>query len=143
MNYRSTDRLRRHGGFTLLELIVVITIIGILATLVVVNTQGVGPKARLAKANSDMDTIVRVAIGMYNETGHYPESIEEMVNATDENGMRLMMSLDEFPKDPWGNEYVYEIGDGGPIVTCLGSDGEIGGEKEAMDIQKPEATDGY
>jgi general secretion pathway protein G len=130
------------GGFTLLELIVVITIIGMLATLVVVNTRGVGPKARLTKATHDLQAILSAAEMIQTETGSYPESLEEMINPKDENGMALMGGLSEFPKDPWGNEYSYELVGGYPQVKCYGKDAVDGGEGEAADIIKPQDDSG-
>lgn len=129
---------RKKGGFTLLELIVVITIIGILASLVVVRTSGFGPRARRMKVESDLQNILKVAEAIYVETGRYPESIEAMINATDANGLPLSASLEDYPKDPWAGEYVYEIIDGSPSVTCLGADNEMGGEGENEDITKPD-----
>lgn len=134
---------RKRGGFTLLELIVVITIIGILASIVVVKTTGFGPRARRVKMESDMQTILDVAEAIYVETGRYPETIEDMINATDANGLPLSASLKEVPQDPWHNEYVYELVEGGPQVTCLGADNEIGGDGEDEDIIKPEQVDSF
>ncbi len=130
--------LRESQGFTLLELIVVITIIGLLSTLVVVSTKNIGPNARRTKIISDLETIQKVAMGIFTETGQWPESIEAMVDAKDSSGKGLMNALDKFPKDPWGHEYKLEIVDGQAKVTCLGVDNAEGGDNEAEDMVRPE-----
>ena len=124
-------------GFTLLELIVVITIIGLLGAMVVVNVRGAGPRARRTRVENDLKQIVNVAEMIFVETGNYPEEIAAMVNAKDENGQELAGSLREFPKDPWGHEYLYEIVDNHPVARCLGKDGTEGGEGENEDRQEP------
>jgi len=129
------------AGFTLLELIVVITIIGILASIVVVNTSGAGPKARKTKALADMKAIRDTATMLFTDQGSWPESIEEMVNAKNEDGTRAVASLERYPKDPWGNDYGYSIENGEAVVRCLGKDGAEGGEGEDTDIVYPESQD--
>lgn len=138
---KTSTGTQRRGGFTLLELIVVITIIGILSSIVVMSTRGAGPKARKTKAMADMRSIHSVAVALYNESGRWPESVEEMVNAKSEDGLPAIASLEKFPTDPWGNEYVYEVVDGQAVVRCLGNDGAEGGEGEAADMQIPEQED--
>ncbi len=134
---------RKRGGFTLLELIVVITIIGILASVVVVKTSGFAPRARRTAVNADIASIIKVAETIYTETGRYPETIEDMINATDANGLPLSASLEDYPKDPWAGEYTYELLDGSPSVTCLGADNELGGEGENEDIIKPDTAEDF
>ena len=129
---------KRPHGFTLLELIVVITIIGILASFVVVRTAGFGYNARKVKAVADMQSIANVADGMKMEVGRYPEAVEDMINAVDDNGAPLSSVLDKFPKDPWGNEYIYEIVEGRPTLQCFGADGQEGGEGEDVDLFHPD-----
>ncbi|HVR74974.1 MAG TPA: type II secretion system protein GspG, partial [Planctomycetota bacterium] len=102
---------------------------------------GIGPRliGRHSKPESDLKNILTVAETLYTANGRYPETIAEMVNAKDENGADAMASLEEIPKDPWGSEYLYEIVNGRPRVTCLGSDKLPGGsDGEAMDIVRPE-----
>lgn len=131
---------RRGAGFTLLELIVVITIIGILSTFVVLKTAGWAGKTRVTKANSDLDTIIQAADIFDTQTGRYPETLEEMVNAKDEQGNPINC-LDKYPKDPWNHEYIYELQSGRPHVKCLGADGQEGGEADNRDLERPEAEE--
>ncbi|HVR73841.1 MAG TPA: type II secretion system protein GspG [Planctomycetota bacterium] len=143
LNQVSLSGSRARRGFTLLELIVVITIIGLLGTIVVVQVRGIGPKARRTKIDADSKNILTVAETLYTANGRYPETIAEMVNAKDENGADAMASLGEIPKDPWGSEYIYDVIHGRPTVTCLGSDKQQGGtDGEAMDIVRPEQEEG-
>jgi general secretion pathway protein G len=131
------------GGFTLLELIVVITIIGFLSAVVVVTTKGLPAKGRKTKINQDLRAIVTVAEAIYTDTGRYPESIESMVNFKNEDGTTGIAGLERYPKDPWGHEYLYEItSDGSPRVTCLGSDNQPGGDGEGIDTVLPSEEEG-
>lgn len=132
---------RRRRGFTLLELIVVITIIGILGTFVVARIAGSTDKARIQKAKSDLKTIYGAAVTYQAQTGDWPEQISELVNATDENGLPIPGTLDKMPKDPWGNEYVMEEGSYGPVFICYGKDNAPGGQGIDADHREPEEDD--
>ncbi len=134
---------KRYQGFTLLELIVVITIIGILGTFVVMRVSGSTAKARVMKAKSDVRIIYDAAVSFEAQTGDWPDSVDELVNARDpDTGMLLPGTLPEVPKDPWKNEYLFEMGDDGPVVITYGKDGSPGGEAESQDHQHPEGDDG-
>src|SRR5262245_60156892 len=141
MSICPSHRHLRRGGFTLLELIVVITIIGLLAGTVVVATRGLPAKGRRTRVMQDLRQILTVAESIYLEQGRYPDTIEEMINVKTEGGQEGMASLESYPKDPWNHEYVYEVLDGKPKVTCLGSDNQPGGDGEAADVTLPAAED--
>ena len=82
----NNDRNRRtlaKKGFTLLELIVVITIIGLLGTLVVTKVAPILFRANKTKTTSDLKTIYNTAKIIYTTSGGWPESIDEMVNPVD------------------------------------------------------------
>jgi general secretion pathway protein G len=132
-----TSRISRREGFTLLELMVVITIIGLLSAVVVVNTRKVPEKARQTAVEQDLKNILNVAEHAHVETGRWPESIEEMAKNTD-----LTVRLETIPRDPWKNSYVYDLSSETPTVTCLGSDGQPGGTGEAADRTLPEPLGG-
>ncbi len=136
-------RKRRTGAFTLLELIVVITIIGILGTVVVVKVQGWVWRAKEMKIKNDLKSIVDAAEQYHLVAGTYPGSLEEMKpGAKLPDGSEVPGTI-ENSKDPWGNEYIFEMGqDGKPQARCLGKDQTEGGEGENRDYQYPDLGGG-
>ena len=121
------------SGFTLVEIMVVIVILGLLATLVATNVIGASDDARRTKAQTDVRTIAD-AIKMYRATnGKAPESLEELVTKDD----RGRSYLDDLPKDPWGNDYQYVnpgTHGGEYDLFTLGADNQEGGEGTNADV---------
>jgi general secretion pathway protein G len=126
---------RGRGGFTLAELMVVIVIIGLLATLVVPSVMRRLGQATTTKAAADIAAIAS-SLEEYavNNGGRYPESLEALV--TPDEGGQTYLNRETVPKDPWNNEYVYEPPQGGrkPNVISYGKDGAPGGEGDDADI---------
>ena len=122
-------------GFTLLELIVVIAIIATLSAIVAVKTGWIMGDTRRTAAVADMEAMLQASEIIYVTNGKYPQTIEEIVQATDENGKRI--GLKQYPEEPWSNAYEYTFVNGEPQVRFFGSDGAEGGEGEAADIVRP------
>ena len=122
---------RKETGFSLVELLVVITIIGILATIVTVKVFGALGTAKVTKAKTEISEIKK-AVGMYyTVVGRMPESLEDLRQPAKgyEEGFI------DIGKDPWGHEYEFERLSGRKyIVRCLGADGTQGGEGVDGDI---------
>lgn len=103
-------------GFTLIEIMLVIIIIGILVAMVVPNFAGRGEQARRAAAKADIEANLSTAIDLYElDNGRYPTT-EQGLNALIEkpsstpvppnwNGPYLKKK--KIPQDPWGKDYVY------------------------------------
>jgi general secretion pathway protein G len=134
----TTQTLRARRGFTLAEMMVVIVIIGLLATLVVPNVIRRFFQAQSTKAKVDIQAIMQ-SLTEYaiNNSGKYPDSLEPLVTP-DANGHSYLEGYNgKIPKDPWKFEYQYEPPQPGhpmPRVISYGSDGAPGGEGEAADI---------
>jgi general secretion pathway protein G len=133
---RTEPRRARRQGFSLAELMVVIVILGLLATIVVPNVVGYLFKANIAKAKTDIAAIEQAVTTYAVENGgRYPESIENLVQP-DENGKTYLQGYTSVPLDPWKNEYVYSPPDGTRdfLITSYGKDGIPGGEGDDADI---------
>ncbi len=138
------QRTSRHqGGFSLLEIMVVVVIIGILVATIAPNLFGETERARLTRVKVDIAAL-EDAIERYKmENFHYP---------TTDQGLEALVTKSSLPpepkhfkeggyvkrlqKDPWGNEYQYiHPGQERPYdLFTLGADGEAGGEGVNMDI---------
>ena len=129
-------------GFTMIEIMVVVAILGILAALVVPQIAGKDDKARVERARSDIKTIAS-ALEMYKLDNYsYPstdQGLDALVNQPSDapNWSGYLRSL---PADPWGEEYIYiSPGQAGDYdLISMGSDRQDGGEGYAADISLDE-----
>ncbi|MGF1686956.1 type II secretion system major pseudopilin GspG [Photobacterium japonica] len=134
---------RKQRGFTLLEVMVVIVILGVLASLVVPNLLGNKEKADQQKVVTDIGALEN-ALDMYKlDNSVYPstdqglEALVSMPSASPEpRNYRDDGYIKRLPKDPWGNEYSYIMpGEHGAVdIFSLGADGQDGGEGVNTDI---------
>ena len=139
---RPTDRMTQRG-FTLIEIMVVVVIMGILAALVVPKLMGRTDDARIMAAKQDIATIMQ-ALKLYKlDNQRYPTTEQGLqalatkpVSGPEANGWKTGGYLDKLPKDPWGNFYQYlSPGIKGEIdVLSLGADGQVGGAGNDADI---------
>lgn len=122
---------RNEEGFTLVELMVVIVIIGLLATVVIINVLPATDKAAATKAKADVATLEQ-GVEMYRLNKlRYPSSAEGLKAVTAEGYVKRL------PKDPWGNDYRYAAPgrDGRAFdIYSYGADGREGGEGQDADI---------
>lgn len=129
-----------HAGFTLIELMVVLVIIGVLAALIVPNVLDRADDARSTAAKTDIASIMQ-ALKLYKLDNQGYPSQEQGLQALaakpqGANLPRWRPSLEKLPNDPWGNSYQYlNPGLHGPIdVLSLGADAQPGGEGKNADI---------
>ena len=130
-------------GFTLVELMVVIVIIGLLATVVIVNVLPTRDKAMIEKARADI-ALIEQGMEIYRlDMFNYPAAGEGIAALTtapaglaQPDRCRRGGYLKRLPDDPWGKPYQYaNPGTHGAIdIYSLGADGQPGGEGENADI---------
>ncbi|HLX36430.1 MAG TPA: type II secretion system major pseudopilin GspG [Candidatus Binataceae bacterium] len=135
--------MANQDGFTLIEIMVVILILGLLATIVVQSLRGATDKAKRVKAQADISEIKTGLDRYYLDMGSYP---------TTEQGLTALVSppstgatgastnyetggyLQSIPKDPWGNNYAYQSDGNSYLLKSFGADGVEGGEGKNADI---------
>ncbi len=128
-------------GFTLIEIIVVLTIIAILAAYIAPKVTGRVDDARISKAKSDI-RVLESSLELYKlDNFAYPsteQGLDSLVNkpSGDLKYWRKGGYIRKLNKDPWGNDYQYQYpGSNGEYdVYSLGSDATVGGSDEAADI---------
>lgn len=134
----SESTIVNRRGFSLVEIMIVIVIIGLLAGVVTVNVRRYLIKAKQNVARQDIATIVHALDSFWAEYDRYPtneEGLEALIRPTEKNPEPLLAGK-EIPRDPWDRAYLYNSpGADGPYeVICLGADGREGGEGADMDI---------
>jgi general secretion pathway protein G len=140
--HRDRREIQRQTGFTLIEIMVVVIIIGLLAAIVAPNVIGRVDDAQITRAKADIGQIEN-ALKFYRlDNFAYPSSeqgLDALVTRPNDPNIRNWKSggyLDRVPKDPWGNPYLYlNPGNNGEIdIYTLGADGRPGGEGTNADI---------
>lgn len=135
--------MRKQTGFTLIEIMVVVVILGILGALIVPNILGRTGEARVTAAKSDIKAIGN-ALNLYRlDNFNYPstdQGLEALVSKPagfpEAKNWNPEGYLQKTPQDPWGNEYLYvSPGTNGPYdLYSYGADGKEGGEDQDQDI---------
>jgi len=141
-NKVTARRHLRQRGFTLIEIMVVVIIIGILAAIVAPNVIGRVDDAQITKAKAEISNIENAMKFFRLDNFSYPtteQGIEALVAQPQDPNIRNWKPggyLDRMPKDPWGNPYLYlNPGNNGEIdIYTLGRDGTPGGEGLDSDI---------
>ena len=131
----------RQRGFTLIELMVVLAIIGVLAALIVPNVLGRADDARITAARTDVGNLMQ-ALKLYKLDNQRFPSTEQGLNAlilkptTEPVPGNWKPYLDKLPSDPWGRPYQYlNPGIKGEVdVLSFGADGQAGGEGNNADL---------
>lgn len=134
---------QRAAGFTLVELMVVIVIIGLLATVVVINVLPSQDRAMIEKARADI-ALLEQAVEMYKlDMLVYPstdQGLEALLSPPDDldrpERYRTGGYIKRLPDDPWGQPYLYlRPGEHSAFdIFSMGADGRPGGEGAAADI---------
>jgi len=143
MSHSFLSHSRRARGFTLIEILVVIVILGILAGLIVPRIMDRPDQARVVAAKADIAAIMN-GLKLYRlDNGTYPsadQGLQALVKKPERGDIPRNWKpggyLERLPKDPWGNDYQYlNPGLNAEVdVFCFGADGKPGGEGYAADI---------
>ena len=143
---RASNRVDRYreAGFTLIEIMVVIVILGVLATLIIPKIMDRPDEARRTKAVLDIQSIGQ-ALDLYRLDNHnYPTTEQGLAALVEKpqlepipNRWRSGGYLGKLPQDPWNTSYIYLSPGlhGDYDLVSFGGDGELGGEGKGVDIE--------
>lgn len=144
---KSQKRQSKNRGFTLLEMLVVVLIIGLIVSVVVYNVAREPDKARAKTTRVQIESFGTALQAYKLDNGHYP-STEQGLEALVERpggfpepkhwGPDPYINKKKIPQDKWGNDYIYSNDGRNYLIISYGADGEQGGEDVAADIRSDE-----
>ena len=121
-------------GMTLIEIMVVISILGLIAAAVSIAVIPQLERARVDRAKLDIGTIEGALKLYYAKKGNYPDTGTGLKALVD------TQTLEKIPQDPWNHDYIYMYENGKPVITSYGADGQPGGEGPDADISNKTKT---
>jgi general secretion pathway protein G len=133
LNHTKRNQTKSLYGFTLVEMLLVVAIIGILAALVIPRIAGKSEQARETAAYSDIHGGIKTALdGFEIDNGYYPRSLNDLVVQPSDARNWHGPYLEQLPLDPWGQPYVYyypsKHGQSTYDLLSLGPDGKEGSD---------------
>ena len=122
------------SAFTLVEMLLVITIIGILAALVIPKMVGRSEQARVTAVHADLSSIKTALDAFEVDNGYYPKSMQDLLQQPNNAKNWHGPYLDKVPQDPWGNNYLYyypgKHNQNSYDLLSVGPDGKEGSEDD-------------
>lgn len=142
VNFLKGEKMNRKqiykcSAFTLMEIMIVVGIILLLAGIAIPFASKALGKGQLATAKMQIQSFDTAITNFQIDTGKLPKELNDLMKTNgDKKWDGPYLNKTEVPKDPWGNDYVYEPASqgGGYKITSYGSDGSPGGSKQAEDI---------
>ncbi|MEQ1831024.1 MAG: type II secretion system major pseudopilin GspG [Pirellula sp.] len=124
------------SAFSLVELMVVVVIIGLLSSLVAIQTRSYLIASKRNAAKAEISTLITAVESFYGELSRYPTNDEGIAILTKGTSSYPDGFIKKLPMDPWGKPYEYVCpGSKSPFeIICLGADGREGGEAANADI---------
>ncbi len=138
---REKVRQLSKSGFTLIELMIVVVILGLLATIIMPRILNRPEQARRMKAKIDIRNIESALALFKTDTGRFPttsEGFEVLVSDPGIKGYHSNGYLDKVPSDPWGHRYIYiypGVHSRDYDLESYGKDGEDGGTEDNADVE--------
>lgn len=130
--------LKNNRGMTLIEIMIVLAILGSLMALVLPKIVGGQDKAKVKEAKIQIGQIVTSLSLYYSDCGKYPKALAGLTkadgNCTNWGPEPYYKSKDGTIRDPWGNEFLYELNGAEFVLKTLGRDGAEGGSSYDADI---------
>ena len=144
----SKTNKKQRNGFTIIEIMAVLIILGMLATVVAVNVVGHVKEGRVRTTKLNLKKLHQAVQAFEMQTTRYPsedvglEELIEQPSDVDNWPAGGFLETTEIPKDAWGNDFVYELDppSGKPfVIISYGADGEEGGEGDDADFYSTDA----
>jgi general secretion pathway protein G len=126
-NEQAARNEHRTAGFTLVEVLLVVAILGILAGVVVVSTKNRVPKTMIAATRMSIQGIATAVDAYEVDNGKFPSSLQALISQTSElNWNGPYVQSGRLPKDAWGNDFQYSATESGYKISSGGPDGQVG-----------------